>query len=122
MVKPNESYRCQECNKKFNSERTVVKHILKKHQDKIQEVYSKEQTQNWIKRRIRDKIKKEMKLNYENDENKLFNIQKKFDRTETSYYFDQRLTRGFKAGRMMPSLGGKEDYVDYDDPNVNKRS
>jgi hypothetical protein len=70
-VKPNEKYRCQFCQKNFSSERTAVKHILKKHQQVIQETYEKDSTKKWLSRRIREKIKKEMKQNYEADENKL---------------------------------------------------
>jgi hypothetical protein len=51
----------------------AVKHIQTKHLDIITETYNKDSTKDWIEKTVKEKFKKEMKQNYYNDENKLFN-------------------------------------------------
>mmetsp|Transcript_1584 Transcript_1584/g.2788 ORF Transcript_1584/g.2788 Transcript_1584/m.2788 type:complete len:266 (-) Transcript_1584:104-901(-) len=129
-------YQCKidKCSKGFNSERNVIKHILKKHKDKIQEAYEQEKTKKWISRRVKEKIKKEMKKNYERDENKLFTQQgRRYDRSETSYYAggggDDASGQGRygRGGKPWQSRGRgnryfvRDDYVDFDNPTVNEQ-
>lgn len=68
-------------------------------------------------------MKKEMRINYYNDENKLFNQPgKRYHNSESSYYYnkdDPLGMRGGRGGRGGRGRGGKR-YVDYDDPKVNE--
>ena len=117
---------CKEVNKdkRFMSLQFAIKHIQTKHNDVIEETYSKESTRDWIEKTVKEKFKKEMKQNYYNDENKLFNQPgRKYSQAESSYY-----TRGDgsprgdrRGGYRGRGRGGfnryQKEYVDYDDPD-----
>ena len=50
--------------KRFLSLEYATKHIMTKHQDVIEETYKDESTIKWVEKTVKDKFKKEMKVNY----------------------------------------------------------
>lgn len=108
------------------------------HKDVIDETYQNEQTVKWVNKTTKDKFKREMKQNYFNDENKLFNQPgRKYTQAESSYYTGGRGDwdnsernnsyrgdnrrggyRGQSRGGRYMRGGNRDDknYVDLDDP------
>jgi hypothetical protein len=89
----------------------------------IDETYQKESTKDWIEKTVKEKFKKEMKTNYYNDENKLFNQPgRKYTAAESSYYTrggdsPRGERRGFRGQRGGRNFRYQKEYVDYDDPD-----
>ena len=66
----------------------MIKHIRNKH---IEETYSKSKIKDWVMKTFKDNMRKEMKQNYQNDKNKLFNQPgRKYHPSETQYYTGNR--------------------------------
>ena len=125
-------YSCKFCKKNFMGDHYVINHIKNRHQDQIDQVYARESTQQWLKDTLKKEMKKEMKDNYYKDDNKYFDRPgRRFHSNESSYA--HRDSEGDKNGsngdRRGPRNGGgqhrprqfsqRDDYVDYDDPEVN---
>ena len=130
-VVPGEEYSCGICGKKFKSEEYVIKHINNKHQDHVDETYERESTKDWLKRTIQQKLKKDTKQNYFNDENKLMNQPgRKYHSNESSYYHQREDQQGSagkggykgRSGGHRGSRGGYKTYIDYDDPKMNENT
>lgn len=116
-----ERYQCEICKKIFKGEDFVVKHIRNKHEDVVNETYERDSTKDWLSRNIKQKMKKEMKNNYYNDENKLFNQPgKRYHQSETSYQFNKDGDKNQRGRHQGQNRGGFKRYVDYDDPKVNE--
>lgn len=119
-------YQCEICKKLFMAQDFVIKHIRNKHEDVVNETYERASTKEWLSRNIQQKMKKEMKQNYYNDENKLFNQPgRRYHNSETSYFFNkdgdqqnrgqnnyQRGKQGIRGNRNF------KKYVDFDDPKT----
>ena len=125
-------YSCEICKKPFRGEDFVIKHIRNKHEDVVNETYERESTKDWLSRNIQQKMKKEMKINYYADENKLFNQPgRRYHQSETSYHYNKdgennggrggyNSYRGDRRGSGRGgNRGGYKKYIDYDDPKNN---
>ena len=109
-------YSCKFCKKMFTGQHFVINHIKNKHQEIIDEIYERKETQDWLEETIQDEMKRKMKSNYYKDENKFFDKpQRKYSSNETGYYSQMRDEEREKR------LHGKKlkEYVDLDDPQVN---
>lgn len=80
----------------------------------IDDTYQKDSTKEWINKTIKEKFKKEMKQNYYNDENKLFNQPgRKYTTAESSYYTrGDGSPRGERRGGYR-GRGGRGGYNRY---------
>ena len=119
-IQAGKRYQCDFCKKSFISEDFVLKHIRNKHQDKVDEVYERESTKNWLEKNIQQKLKKEMKQNYYADENKLFNQPgRKYHSNESSFYqFNRGGDNHERGGHFSRGRGGYKPYRDLDDPKM----
>jgi hypothetical protein len=116
-IENGKKYKCKFCGKCFMAEHFVINHIKNRHQDQIDEIYERESTQQWLEETIQKEMKKEMKANFYKDAAKFFERPgRKYSPNESSYYHQQ------KDEERKERKGGKntKDYVDYDDPAVNK--
>lgn len=120
-------YSCKFCKKNFMGEHYVINHIKNRHADQIDQVYARESTQQWLEETLQKEMKKELKHNFYNDDNKFFDRPgRRYHSNESSYahrdadgdrYGDRRNNRN--SGGQNRRFSQKDDYVDYDDPEVN---